>query len=180
MQKVVVQLYHPISWKRHCQKGKWICAMTEELIEKMSHVREVWFKKGSSIKIALWQWSTCSAVNVSLSSSPHTAFRFPFFCFFCLSFHPLGLLSISSLWTVNFSLEALIHIFLLRLHRDLPQLCVMLHNVSCVIWCCLFRGNTYLYLMAGMIVQLSHPMALKVERSSGKREKDGSEMRAKE
>lgn len=113
MQKVGVQLYRHISWKCHCQKGKWICEMTEELIEKMSHVRGVWFKKGSSIKIALWnlctlcQWSTCSAVNVSLSSSPHTDFRFPFFCFFCLSFHPLSLLSISSLWTVYFSLKAL-------------------------------------------------------------------------
>lgn len=38
--------------------------MTEELIEKMSHVREVWFKKGSSIKIAVKSLYSVSVVNM--------------------------------------------------------------------------------------------------------------------
>lgn len=183
--KVVVQLYCQISWKCHCQKGKWICEMTDELIEKMSHVREVWFKIRCSIKIALWnlcalcQWSACPAVNVSLSSSPHTDFGCIAILFFWLSFHPLSLLSISSLWTVYFSLSVSSYSHL-QLHRDLPQLCVMLNKASCVIWCCLFRGNTYLYLMAGMIARLSCPIALKVARSSVRRWTSTGKWQAKE
>lgn len=133
----------------------------------LSVLRDVWSKIRSSIKTALWnlsalcQWSACSAVDISLPSSAcsHLSSAFLFassLSSFLLPFFPLlQALSISPL-PGQF-------VFCFEPSSVLPLVPSFSWPVTCwlapamcdayrrVIWCCLFRGSTYLYLTAEMI-----------------------------